>query len=75
MRPGVHDAVTRAISGHATSTMQLHYSTARGNEVRAALAQVAGMATSGQVIDLATERLRRERDVVESIPEESSEIA
>ena len=29
---GIHDAVTRAISGHATPAMQLHYSTARGNE-------------------------------------------
>lgn len=56
---GVHDAVTRAISGHATPAMQLHYSTARGAEVRAALAAVAGMATSGQIIDLAIERSRR----------------
>jgi len=56
---GVHDAVTRAISGHATPAMQLHYSTARGNEVRSALAAVAGIATSGQVIDLAVERTRR----------------
>jgi hypothetical protein len=39
---GIHDAVTRAISGHATPEMQLHYSTARGAEVRTALAKVAG---------------------------------
>ncbi|MBK9032066.1 MAG: hypothetical protein IPL61_12205 [Myxococcales bacterium] len=53
---GVHDAVTRAISGHATPAMQLHYSTARGDEVRSALAQVAGIATGAKVIDLATAR-------------------
>ncbi len=56
---GVHDAVTRAISGHATSAMQLHYSTARGDEVRTALAQVAGIATCAKVIDLAEARQRR----------------
>jgi hypothetical protein len=56
---GIHDAVTRAISGHATPAMQLHYSTARGDEVRAALAQVAGIATGGNVIDLAAVRRRR----------------
>jgi hypothetical protein len=39
--------------------MQLHYSTARGSEVRTALAKVASIATGGQVIDLATERRRR----------------
>ena len=53
---GVHDAVTRAISGHATSAMQLHYSTARGDEVRSALAQVAGIATGAKVIDMASWR-------------------
>lgn len=57
---GVHDAVTRAISGHATSAMQLHYSTARSGEVRTALAKVAGIATGGQVIDFASERRRRQ---------------
>ena len=56
---GVHDAVTRAISGHATQAMQLHYSTARGSEVRSALSKVAGIATGGQVIDLAATRRRR----------------
>lgn len=50
---GVHDAVTRAISGHATPAMQLHYSTARGDEVRTALAQVAGIATGAKIIDFA----------------------
>ncbi|HEY4177971.1 MAG TPA: site-specific integrase [Kofleriaceae bacterium] len=49
---GVHDAVTRAISGHATATMQLHYSTARGGEVRDALAKVASIATGADVIDI-----------------------
>ncbi len=58
---GVHDAVTRAISGHATPAMQLHYSTARGDEVRSALAQVAGIATAGKVIDLATARRARKQ--------------
>lgn len=57
---GIHDAVTRAISGHATPAMQLHYSTARGGEVKQALAKVAKIATGGgKVIDLATERRRR----------------
>ena len=56
---GIHDAVTRAISGHATPAMQLHYSTARCEEVRSALAQVAGLATAGNVIDLAAVRARR----------------
>lgn len=56
---GIHDAVTRAISGHATPAMQLHYSTARGAEVRSALANIAGIATGGQVIDLAAARRRR----------------
>ena len=59
---GIHDSVTRAISGHATPTMQLHYSTARGGEVKQALAKVAQMATgNGKVIDLATERRRRSK--------------
>ena len=62
---GVHDAVTRAISGHATPAMQLHYSTARGAEVRDALAAVADIATSGQIIDLAFERSRRQRSAAQ----------
>lgn len=57
---GVHDAVTRAISGHATPAMQLHYSTANGGEVKQALAKVARMATAGgKVIDIETARRRR----------------
>lgn len=57
---GIHDAVTRAISGHATPEMQLHYSTARGDEVKHALAKVARMATNGaKVIDIETARRRR----------------
>ena len=58
---GIHDAVTRAISGHATPAMQLHYSTARGGEVKQALAKVAKLATDGAaIIDFrrARERLR-----------------
>ena len=60
---GIHDAVTRAISGHATPAMQLHYSTARGGEVKDALAKVAQMATSGaKVIDIETARRRRSKN-------------
>lgn len=57
---GIHDAVTRAISGHATLAMQLHYSTASGDEVKHALAKVARMATDGaKVIDIEAARRRR----------------
>ncbi|MCA9675618.1 MAG: site-specific integrase [Myxococcales bacterium] len=56
---GVHDAVTRAISGHATPTMQLHYSTARGHEVRRALANIADIATGATIIDLDSARRSR----------------
>jgi hypothetical protein len=42
---GVTDIVTRAISGHATETMQRHYSTVAGTEVRAGLAKVIDIAT------------------------------
>src|SRR5207248_6840960 len=57
---GIHDAVTRAISGHATPAMQLHYSTARGGEVKQALAKVAKIATAGaKVISIETARGRR----------------
>jgi integrase len=34
---GIHDVVTRSISGHVTDTMQRHYSTARDEEQRSAL--------------------------------------
>jgi len=54
----VGDLVTRAISGHATEQMQERYSTVRGDEIRAALAKVTGLATGG-VIDLAAARSRR----------------
>jgi len=37
----IHDAVKRAISGYATPAMQLHHSTASGDEVKHALAKVA----------------------------------
>jgi Phage integrase family len=47
----VHDVVTRAISGHQTSRMQRHYSTAQREEMREAV---------GKVISLATARARRD---------------
>jgi len=56
---GIHDAVTRAISGHATPEMQLHYSTARGTEVKQALAKVANIATGAKIIDIDSARRRR----------------
>jgi integrase len=40
----VHDFVVRAISGHATTTMQEHYSSVSGNEVRSGLARVIALA-------------------------------
>ena len=42
---GVADIVTRAISGHATATMQQHYSTVGAGEVRTGLARVIDIAT------------------------------
>jgi integrase len=39
----VHDFVTRAISGHATTTMHQHYSTVSGDEVRSGLAKVVDL--------------------------------
>jgi len=40
----VHDFVVRAISGHATTSMQEHYSSVSGNEVREGLAKVIALA-------------------------------
>jgi hypothetical protein len=40
----VHDFVTRAISGHATSAMRERYSSVDGEEVRAGLAKVIALA-------------------------------
>ncbi len=40
----VHDFVVRAISGHATTTMQEHYSSVSGDEVRTGLAKVLKLA-------------------------------
>ena len=40
----VHDLVVRAISGHATSEMQQHYSTVAQEEVKAGLAKVISLA-------------------------------
>lgn len=39
----VHDFVVRAISGHATSTMQEHYSSVSGDEVRTGLGKVVAL--------------------------------
>lgn len=41
---GIHDVVTRAISGHQDQEMQLHYSTAQSQETRSALAKVHAVA-------------------------------
>jgi hypothetical protein len=40
----VKDVVTRAISGHATETMQHHYSTVNAGEMRSSLAKVVSLA-------------------------------
>ncbi len=40
---GIHDVVTRSISGHQTETMQHHYSTAADAEKRDALSKVHGI--------------------------------
>ena len=40
----VHDFVVRAVSGHATASMQQHYSTVTGEEVRRGLAKVISLA-------------------------------
>jgi integrase len=40
----VKDIVTRAISGHATETMQHHYSTVAAEEKKAAIAKVIELA-------------------------------
>jgi integrase len=40
----VHDFVVKAISGHATTTMQEHYSSVSGDEVRTGLAKVIALA-------------------------------
>lgn len=40
----VTDVVTRAISGHATESMQLHYSSVSGDEMKQSLARVVDLA-------------------------------
>jgi integrase len=40
----VNDLVTRAVSGHATESMQHHYSTVSASEVKAGLAKVIDLA-------------------------------
>jgi integrase len=57
----VHDVVTRAISGHATETMQHHYSTAGGREVVAGLAKVISLARVRESLTVASAPLRRQR--------------
>jgi hypothetical protein len=44
----VHDFVVRAISGHATTSMQEHYSSVSGDEVRNGLAKVIALAGIGK---------------------------
>jgi integrase len=44
---GIHDVVTRSISGHQTESMQVHYSTAADAEKRDALSRVHAV-TTGQ---------------------------
>jgi integrase len=69
---GIHDAVTRAISGHATVEMQMHYSTARSNEVRDALAQMSGVASGATIIKLDdARRERRKRQTPRKAADES----
>lgn len=41
----VHNTVTRAISGHQTERMHLHYSTASSDEMRAAVGRLVGSVT------------------------------
>ena len=53
----VHDFVVRAISGHATTSMQEHYSSVSGDEVRTGLAKVLALAGIGK--HQRTERGRR----------------
>ncbi len=47
---GIHDVVTRSISGHQTEQMQQHYSTARDDEKREALARVHGLMNGTPVV-------------------------
>lgn len=55
---GVRDIVTRAISGHATESMQRHYSTVRGQEVADGLARVIDLATARDSVTAAKAGLR-----------------
>ncbi len=43
----VHDVVTRSISGHLTEEMQVHYSTASGDEQRQSIAKVIDLFSGG----------------------------
>ena len=51
----VKDIVTRAVSGHATETMQRHYSTVRQDEIRSGLAKVIDLAGFKQAVKAAGE--------------------
>lgn len=46
---GVHDVVSRSISGHSTAKMQAHYSTANAPEQRDALATIGEILTQSPV--------------------------
>jgi hypothetical protein len=46
----VADVVTRSISGHATDTMQRHYSTVSGNEQLEGLGRVLGLIDHNRVL-------------------------
>ena len=79
---GVRDVVTRAISGHATGSMQRHYSTARDHEITARLPRVFSLAlVAGDVIDVPSatgcgqrRNLNAERSTTSACPRSASEI-
>jgi hypothetical protein len=45
------DIVTRRISGHATETMQHHYSTVAEDEMREAISKVTALAGYAHLVD------------------------
>jgi hypothetical protein len=51
----VNDLVTRAVSGHATESMQHHYSTVSASEVKAGLAKVIDLAGFRRNLDAPAE--------------------
>jgi hypothetical protein len=56
----VHDFVVRAISGHATPSMQEHYSTVSGDEVRKGLAKGVALAGIGKAPSEPNQARRRD---------------